>query len=156
MISSDARGNDFTTLPYDKSAPMTIILHQESAVANDQSTITLVTAPDGDEDPGTFVFGLYPLTFDANKQFSLAYGNDPAQGLDACQVQVMSDTITVSYPGTLPSPPQSIGMSLNIWWATGVSRIGIVASPEVYAAVSFNGSTKTLRDGNLIYFYTPS
>lgn len=155
MISSDPRKKDFTTLPYDKSAPITLIIHKESAIADDQNTITLVTAPDGDEDPGTFVFGLYPLTFDANKQFSLTYGNSPAQGLDACQVEVVSDTVTVSYPDTVTTP-QEIGVGLNLWWASGVSRIGIVGSPELYAAVSFNGSTKVLKDGNLIYFYAPS
>ncbi|WP_206952584.1 hypothetical protein [Trinickia acidisoli] len=152
MSANGLRIKNFSKLPYDKSAPITFIIH--SAVADDQSTITLLTQ-DGDGDPGTFAYGLYPLTFDANKQFSMKYGSDATKGLDACQLLVEWDTITLQFPDTITSP-QSIGLALNIWWATGVKNIGIQGSADVYASATFNGSTKVIKDANLIYFSVPS
>ncbi|WP_442807876.1 hypothetical protein [Trinickia soli] len=149
MKSTDLRRSKFTELPYGNSGACTIFIHASSMSPDDLSTINLLAA-DGSENPGTFVFGLYPLNFGALTKFSLTYG-DSSKGLVASQVQITSDVITLDYPDTVTNP-QDIGLGLNIWWASDATSCGLQASSDVYATVNFNKSTQVLRDGNLIYF----
>ena len=149
MKSTDLRRSKFTELPYGNSGACTIFIHASSMSPDDLSTINFLAA-DGSENPGTFVFGLYPLNFGALTKFSLTYG-DPSKGLVASQVQITSDVITLDYPDTVTNP-QDIGLGLNIWWASDATSCGLQASSDVYATVNFNKSTQVLRDGNLIYF----
>lgn len=150
MKSTDLRRSKFTELPYGNSAACTIFVHASSMSPDDLSTINLLAA-DGSENPGTFVFGLYPLSFGAITKFSLTYGNDSSKGLIASQVQITSDVITLNYPDTITGP-QDIAFGLNIWWASDATSCGLQASSDVYATVNFNKSNKVLKDGNLIYF----
>jgi hypothetical protein len=150
MKSTDLRRSKFTELPYGNSGACTIFIHASSMSPDDLSTINLL-ASDGSENPGSFVFALYPLTFGALTKFSIVYGNDPSKGLVASQVLITSDVITIDYPDTVTGP-QDIALGLNIWWAGDATACGLQASADVYATVNFNKSTKTLKDGNLIYF----
>jgi hypothetical protein len=151
MNANAFREKGFSTLPYDKSAPVTFTVYAAPpAEEDDTSTISLVTTTN-ELDPGNFVFSLFPLNFSQTAQYKMSYG-DAKLGLDACQFSVEWNQIQITYPDSLPKNTLAITLSANIWWATGVTAIGFRASTELQALVSFNGEGKVLNKDNHIYF----
>lgn len=153
MESKNLIRSKFTELPYDNSATCSIIIHADSAVAGDQVSIKLVNQ-DQSNDAGNFAFGLFPLSFASNSRCNFGYGADPKYTLDACQVLLEWDTFTIEYVANIKDP-QAIAISLNVWWTNDVNVIGFLPDSDISGMVSFGkGGSKTLNNGNMVYFYT--